>query len=549
MRLGCVVCADHSCKAFRSGNVDLPANQSHTANPANITLPDALTELDLIGPGLDPSFLLSQPLDGDFNAPDPGLFDLGSSQQLSSSIERGRAESRELEDDIGLDLDLDVSPGPITPSKRKERDIEVGRDAQAARSELGDQDDTTLQLLQDDGIGHDLDIGDIGTDKRPVLGPGRDSLNLNVAIGMDDDLLMAGVDDELGLPPIEDGTNTNPRKRDSESPLSSIRESQEREVERTVFLNRQSDAYEPEEESVHQPQRVKRRKVLHADQDTMIHAREIRAQQEDRSKILKPAAFLPKDPMLLALMEMQKNGGFVSNILGDERSKGWAPELRGVLSLEVIRGPGEHKRKRDSGVAGVDTQEGQEEPQLEYDVNEELALPTHNLEQEGDTSIHANDDIINIPADDGDLGQIGDEDQAEPGSDPMGLPEDFDQTEMPAIHPADSGPVSLGTKHAVHLLRDRFGAGAAESPSKRQKSSVLFQELLPERTTSRADATKMFFEVLVLATKDAIKVEQRENELGGPLRVRGKRGLWGSWAEMEAGGEIAEQAQQTAHVA
>ncbi|KFY21915.1 hypothetical protein V493_07006 [Pseudogymnoascus sp. VKM F-4281 (FW-2241)] len=69
----------------------------------------------------------------------------------------------------------------------------------------------------------------------------------------------------------------------------------------------------------------------------------------------------------------------------------------------------------------------------------------------------------------------------------------------------------------------------------------MFQDLLPERGTSKADATKMFFEVLVLATKDAVKVEQTQGELGGPIRVRGKRGLWGSWAEREAGGEIAEE--------
>ena len=50
----------------------------------------------------------------------------------------------------------------------------------------------------------------------------------------------------------------------------------------------------------------------------------------------------------------------------------------------------------------------------------------------------------------------------------------------------------------------------------------------------------MFFECLVLATKDAIKVEQG-SDLGAPIRVRSKSGLWGDWAEREAGGEIAHQ--------
>jgi cohesin complex subunit SCC1 len=77
----------------------------------------------------------------------------------------------------------------------------------------------------------------------------------------------------------------------------------------------------------------------------------------------------------------------------------------------------------------------------------------------------------------------------------------------------------------------------------------MFTDLCPESTTSRQDATKMFFELLVLGTKDAIKVEQESKELAMPIRVRGKRGLWGSWAEMEAGGEIAKEGEQAEEVA
>ena len=102
---------------------------------------------------------------------------------------------------------------------------------------------------------------------------------------------------------------------------------------------------------------------------------------------------------------------------------------------------------------------------------------------------------------------------------------------------------TLISEHARRFLLCKRLSSLISSPSpdKRKKASVLFQDLLPEATTTRADATKMFFEVLVLATKDAVKVEQQEALLGGPIRVRGKRGLWGDWAEREAGGEIAEE--------
>ena len=148
----------------------------------------------------------------------------------------------------------------------------------------------------------------------------------------------------------------------------------------------------------------------------------------------------------------------------------------------------------------------------------------------GDHSLAAGGTILEIEGDD-DLG----------GRVSRDVSHAFDETTAPLVHPADSGPVSLGTKHAVHILRDLFGAEAAMNADKRKKTSVVFQELLPEARTTKADATKMFFECLVLATKDAIKVEQAEGALGGPIRVRGKRGLWGAWAEREAGGEIAAQ--------
>jgi cohesin complex subunit SCC1 len=90
----------------------------------------------------------------------------------------------------------------------------------------------------------------------------------------------------------------------------------------------------------------------------------------------------------------------------------------------------------------------------------------------------------------------------------------------------------------VHLLRQHFApdypvsATEPPSPSQRTKTEAFFTDLCPEATTSKQDATKLFFEMLVLGTKDAIKVDQSSEELGGPIRVRGKRGLWGDWAEM-----------------
>ena len=163
---------------------------------------------------------------------------------------------------------------------------------------------------------------------------------------IDDDLAMGGMDIEdsnaIALARAEEGR----RERETLSPLTELGADDALELERTFQLQQPDD--EEDETTAQAHQRVKRRRVLEADANTELGGSQIRAQQEDRSNILKAPTFLPRDPMLLALMNMQRSGGFVSNILGDGRSMGWAPELRGILSLEVVRRAGDLKRKRDS---------------------------------------------------------------------------------------------------------------------------------------------------------------------------------------------------------
>lgn len=490
--------------AFRPGNVDLPADQSHVVNSAMLTLPDALTELDLLAPMPDPAQLL-----GEFelgrSTQDPTMLDWGTQSLITDSVGRSdRAEPQLMLEDEPLDLDLGDTTLPSVELGRRERPSEVLRDVP----------DDSMKLYDDD---LPLDFGD---EPLPLVPEAEARL---ADIEMED---IALPEDETTAAPVTAPTPGRRRDRDTLSPFSDIRPSVERDLETTF----RQDSEIPEE-SIHEAaqQRHKRRKLLASDRETELHSADIRAQQNDRSKILKPMSFLPRDPMLLALMTMQKNGSFVSDILGDGRLAGWAPELRDVLSVEVIRRSGELKRKRDSGVSDMylddDAAAGgkQTVPPLEIPQDEDIDHPGAGIHSDG----------VRPPA----------EDEEELPMDDAPL-DAFDDTTMPILHPADAGPISVGTRHAVHLLREKFsGMGISETstPSKRSNSNVLFQDLLPEKRTTRSDATKMFFEVLVLATKDAIKVEQSTDELGGPIRLRAKRGLWGSWAEEKAGGEIATQ--------
>ncbi|KAK2762838.1 sister chromatid cohesion protein 1 [Arachnomyces sp. PD_36] len=514
--------------AFRlTNNNDLPS----TVNlpPGGITLPDVLTETDLFM-NLDTSLLLNQSLNLEPEAKRPTPAMDWSSQLLpdSSTQRYNSVERPHLEDDTGLVLDLgedeDIPLGHDTS-------IEIGRDAPAARPVGEDLFSDDGKLQHNDGLGLDLGEDDEPLDKMSLGGEHAAFDNLDNMLHNDDQMVIDGGDGELGIPIQEDSTmlgapEVSEFQRDSQSPLSSVRSSVVRDFDDTLL---------EEPEMARQTQRAKRRKLLQPDVDTILRNHQIKEQQADRSKILKPASFLPKDPVLLTLMDMQRNGGFVSNVMGDSRGRGWAPELKALLSVDAVRKSGSLKRKRDSGVGDLDVEAAGKMPRLELGEEEAVLHPDEGVGL-GDSGLNQASEI-DLPADNDDHGRTLHE------SDDEGMVHQQDDIEDDTLlPPADSGPISLGTQHAVHLLRDRFGGSStAEGTPQKKKSSVVFQDLLPEAKTSKTDATKMFFEVLVLATKDAVKVEQSSNTIGGPLRIRGKRALWGSWAETEAGGEIASQ--------
>lgn len=499
-------------------------------------LADTITELDLFAPLPDPEELLRAPEE---RAPgqDPTLLDFGMSQIMESQTPSRPREKRIFElddDDLGLDIGLDAGQDAIrSPAMSEGPSIEQGRRAATPRN-----DEPTL--LEDDDLGLDLGFG-IGDDttlgREMSMRPGTAG---NDMLLNDDDMPMGGMDnddiDRANQNALQRADQAAEQARRSDSPLSSVRSSVGRDLEQTFQLDQSQMNDDTDPTIIQAAQRVKRRKVMQMDSETALHNSQIKKQQDDRSAITKAPTFLPRDPVLLQLMEMQRNGTFVSSLMGDGRMQGWAPELRGILSLEVVRKAGEKKRKRDSGIADVETDgEQQDGPQLEIPQDDEGFQMDAGADDFGAT-VHSDgfqpqqeDDIH--------------EDYDEP-------PVNFDITEAPLLHPSQSGAVALGTKKMVHMLREHFApehpktANEPPTPSKRVKASALFTDLCPEKRTSRQDATKMFFELLVLGTKDAIKVEQESKAIGIPIRVRGKRGLWGDWAELQSGGEIASQSQQ-----
>lgn len=449
-------------------------------------------------------------------------------------------------DDLDLELDFGMDIDD-RPSKLMDKSVEMGRDAPDARpveedmlSELGAGGPSKDRQAREASLGLDLDFGD-----------GIQIADDEGDIRMRDDDLQFDVGDQSAMPDTAVPTGSDmSRARISESPLSDIDEEFAKEVELEYSRHMNTDMYEPGDDptasTVNAPQRQKKKKLLQPDEQTMLSNSQIKEQQSKRDNILRPQSLVAHDPYVVGLLDLHKNGGFINNILLEGRSDAWAPELKGLLSLGSIR-PNDLKRKRDSGVADMDSEDehgASKSPRLELPEDETvLGLDGANAANQ---SMTADGTVLEIPAHDDTAAIHGDDENERPASrgGPSSPAPAFEDTTMPVVHPADSGPVSIGTKHAVHVLRDLFGAEAATNAEKRKKTAVVFQELLPEQKTTKADATKMFFECLVLATKDAIKVEQPEGTLGGPIRIRGKRGLWGDWAEREAGGEMDREQQR-----
>lgn len=479
--------------------------------PGGITLPDVLTESDLFT-NLDTSLLFPQNLSLDLEGKRPGALDFGSQLLPDSSYRRSMSqEPARLEDPSLVDLDLGLDLGEDELPLGMDHSVEIGRDAPPARTMEEDQFSDAGKLHDDVDLG--LDFTDAPLEE---LDPGSDNINDPL---MDDGPMDFGDDTGFG------GETPRPESRfarDTESPLSDAGSAQMNLLEKELNRDATQDV---EARTTKHAQRAKRQKVIVADKETHYTSQEVKAIQADRSAIMQRSSFLPRDPVLLTLMTRQQNGNFVSSIFGEERSHGWAPELRELLSLDNVKKAGELKRKRDSGIS--DMEAAADVPELEIGEDEALVTVDEGIGLDTGLNLHSE---IDFPGDDGIV------DAAPMSDDGMSASiEDMDDT----IRPIDTEPVSIGTKHAVHILRDCLGDVSATE----QKKAVVFQDLLPEQRSSKADATKMFFEVLVLATKDAVKVEQGSKSIGSTIKIRGKEALWGSWAEENAGGAMSQLSQ------
>lgn len=526
--------------------MDLAAN-AMTSNIAALSVEDKITDPLMIE--LDPSLL-------DFGPMNPlNNMEIGRTEQIqvdwanwSSSQVFPGSSSKKAPEQPRDDLDMDV-----------ELDLDLGDDDEPS-IEIGRKDTAPVRGVEDDLINDDDKFQGNSFMEDEPLTEFPDNIPMPT-VEEDENMDMVILDDpmeDVTVPVIDDLSTAAPPvtalpelDRGSESPLSSARSS----VVRTFDETRLSDLQEQGEESdvsIQRQHKAKKRKILPVDVDTVMSQAQIKQMQADRSAILKPLELLSPSPLLLNLLRMQQDGSFVTDIMADGRSMNWAPELRGILSLEKIdaaRTSWESKRKADRNAANAKAK-NIDEPDVPQADTTRHYTPQIQIPEDEDEIVHYDeeDQHFDREVDRFDGAHVNGDDtvmheQIEP-LDHESLIDNFDETIAPLLYPTEQGSVSQGTRHAVHILRERFGSSdeSTQGSSSSQKPHLRFQDLCAEATTTKADAARMFFEVLVLATKDAIKVEQAEGPSGALMKIRAKRGLWGAWAEYEEQREENEEA-------
>lgn len=272
----------------------------------------------------------------------------------------------ELYDREEFTLDLDTEMGGTTP-KAKPRD----------RSPDMLQLDDDLNLL-----GDETELGLGGSEPDMQAGIGEEISEIHEG---DITATTLGLDQLESLRSPHDGA----QKEDEDmSPLSSVRSSVERELEAerqgdllsnpfTLDQPSRGPTEEPEQAATHtnQQAQARKRKVV-VDSVTEIRAKQIRSQQDDRSKILKDPSFLPRDPGVLALVTLQRTGGFATSVF---YPKNIHPDLASMLSPEFVKRMAAMKRKREEveraeTVDGTERGDGTPAKRIQLDLGDDSML-------------------------------------------------------------------------------------------------------------------------------------------------------------------------------
>jgi len=464
-------------KAFRPGNVDLPVTQQTSTSHALLTLPDTLTELDLLLPP-DPTILSQSMASGRDTTLLSNAYDLSIEYPRGLHDEEDPLSQFQNEDGEVLDFALDDS---------RSFSVERGRDAMSVNL-----DDEFGSIK---GFNEDMDLG---IDKRSALGEEDDGLGAGFGEGgFGDGDLDFGFGEDLPIAPIDNPENRTPPH---EHP----------NIDFTNSLLHPEEAPQEAHEEEAQPiiaKLIRKRKLLVADSEIEISKKEYSQHLNDTSSIIKKQRFLPRHASLMTLLEARVQGRLAEHIFYPPSIH---PDLRAMFNPEYIRRFGrDGKRKRGEELGMTPKKARIEVPAI--------------LEEQG----FGDGGFGDFGQDSGFGEGFGELDFGE--RPPSAIPEERQRTSSPSVideqFPEEeevptsiTGSMSHSTVVAAQLLQKELSPGATVTLDDLTEKAVVGGQV------KREDAVKMFFECLVLASRDVIRVQQKSGF--GEIRVQAKDALF-----------------------
>lgn len=479
--------------AFRpGGTVDMATGGGvgEAANGGGLTLPkantllmsNAITDLDLLLPdipGLDGGSQLVSGLDNQENI-SPRKTHTSRLEDITlpnydQSIEvgRGLGDDDEFMNDLGdleLDLNLDVdAEGETANAENGDQSIELGRDRGEAMNDFDGGFNDELDFNLDGGAGDDKEMPSSPDLEHPLTPP---------AVDMDESINIANLEDDVELGGLR--VESEPR----------------------VVAPKQSQRKQPGS------------RQLQARMDTEIELG-IRELQENHNNIIRQHPKLSASPTLYALQMMASRASDFAKAAYSP--VGLPPSMAKILDPQYVQEAMRRKRRSErcnqteeehlTEEHSQDALHSRKSIRLESEpaVVEEHEYDDERYRDRGfvDQVIGQGYDRLEEPLRDGHEGaQMTVIDQEEAGDMPSTLADSAaiqqNSTQTEDEEPVFNCGISKNTLEVARFLRDQFGE---------DKSQVKFSDLIGDRPGKQVKV-KLFFEILVLATKDAIQLDQ-----------------------------------------
>ncbi|KTW28786.1 hypothetical protein T552_01416 [Pneumocystis carinii B80] len=478
---------------FKPGNVDISRNNTNvTLQSAQLVLPEMITEFDLLVP--EPVFNI---IDIDLNAKTFNFSHVSKKQDITlmsafePSIEIGRRNLLDLEDDpliqVDEDNEIDLDLGIGDNDLQNDVSIEVGRDA-APEPRFSQEFSNIIssQKNMDASIsGMDLDMiedenyvesNDIHNSFEPIA---ESSIRQVETISRDERLIS-----EDGEASVESGNDI-------------LR------GEMLEFEELKAGTPEARNKVTQLKNQRSQRKAI---EDTVIEisSKVFSSQLRNTSLITKQHKLLSSDSTSLELIQLQTSGKFASHIFQPSDIHPSIVHLLNPVSVHSSES-NSFKRKR---LEDIDQNDNELTNTAKYaklnsfnirksDLNSDLTNNnTEDFELENENNVLPIDDDLNIVYDDPEP-----EFEVSKLSSNNIIAKENNETKTidKEIHEIDSSHDSL---KLITVLRNRF-----DTKENRPQNTASFKNLT--KNASRASASKTFFEILVLATKNVINLEQK----------------------------------------